>query len=44
MTDISRCLADFAAGLHYEDLPTDVVQRTKLLILDTARHHGPRPQ
>ena len=36
MTDISRCLADFAAGLHYEDLPTDVVQRTKLLILDTA--------
>tara|TARA_R110000787_G_scaffold285461_1_gene401080 strand:- start:1152 stop:2546 length:1395 start_codon:yes stop_codon:yes gene_type:complete len=36
MTDISRRLADFAAGLHYEDLPAEVVERTKLLILDTA--------
>lgn len=36
MTGISRRLAEFAVNLAYEDLPTDVVERTKLLILDTA--------
>ena len=36
MTDISRRLAQFAYDLGYESLPKDVVERTKLLILDTA--------
>ena len=36
MTDISRRLAQFAYDLGYETLPRDVVERTKLLILDTA--------
>lgn len=36
MTDISRRLAQFAYDLGYEALPSDVVERTKLLILDTA--------
>lgn len=36
MTDISRRLAAFAVNLRYEDLPKEVVERTKLLILDTA--------
>lgn len=36
MTGISRRLAEFAVNLAYEDLPADVVERTKLLILDTA--------
>ncbi|MBO6520354.1 MAG: MmgE/PrpD family protein [Rhodospirillales bacterium] len=36
MTGISRRLAEFAVNLGYEDLPTDVIERTKLLILDTA--------
>jgi len=36
MTGISRHLAEFAVNLGYEDLPADVVERTKLLILDTA--------
>lgn len=36
MTDISRQLAQFAAGLRYEDLPKEVAERAKLLILDTA--------
>jgi 2-methylcitrate dehydratase PrpD len=29
-------LADYAAGLHYEDLPADVVQRAKDCITDTV--------
>ncbi len=36
MTGISRRLAEFAVNLGYEDLPADVIERTKLLILDTA--------
>lgn len=36
MTGISRHLAEFAVNLGYEDLPADVIERTKLLILDTA--------
>ena len=36
MTGISRRLAEFAVDLGYEDLPADVIERTKLLILDTA--------
>lgn len=36
MTDISRQLAEFAVNLRYEDLPADVIDRTKHLILDTA--------
>ncbi len=34
MTDITRQLATFAADLAYDDLPTEVVERTKRLILD----------
>jgi len=34
MTDITRQLADFASCLAYEDLPVEVVERTKRLILD----------
>jgi len=36
MTGTSRRLAEFAVNLGYEDLPADVIERTKLLILDTA--------
>ncbi|WNK01613.1 MmgE/PrpD family protein [Thalassospiraceae bacterium LMO-JJ14] len=36
MTGISRRLAEFAVNLGYEDLPSEVIERTKLLILDTA--------
>lgn len=36
MTGISRRLAEFAVNLGYADLPADVIERTKLLILDTA--------
>ena len=43
MTGISRRLAEFAVDLGYEDLPADVIERTKLLILDTRRYHGARP-
>ncbi len=35
MTEVSLQLAEFAADLQFEDLPGDVVERTKLLILDT---------
>ncbi|MEK9721947.1 MAG: MmgE/PrpD family protein [Rhodospirillaceae bacterium] len=34
MTGITRQLADFAADLSYDDLPAEVVERTKLLIFD----------
>ena len=34
MTDITRQLATFAADLAYDDLPIEVVERTKRLILD----------
>ena len=36
MTDITRELAEFSADLNYDALPTEVVERTKLLILDVA--------
>jgi 2-methylcitrate dehydratase PrpD len=36
MTDITRKLAVFSADLAYDELPADVVARTKLLILDIA--------
>ena len=36
MTDISHQLADFAAGLRFDAIPAEVVERSKLLILDTA--------
>ena len=36
MTDITAELAEFAAGLAYEDLPAEVVERTKRLILDVS--------
>lgn len=36
MTDVTRALAEFSAELGYEDLPDEVVARTKLLILDIA--------
>ncbi len=36
MTGISRQLAEFSVNLRYEDLPQEVAERTKLLILDTA--------
>jgi len=35
MTGITRTLAEFAAGLTYDDLPDDVARRAKLLIFDT---------
>jgi len=44
MTAVTRTLAEFAAELSYEDLPQEVRERTKLLILDVigitirARH------
>ncbi len=34
MTGITRQLATFAADLRYQDLPAEVVERTKRLILD----------
>ncbi len=46
MPAITRRLAEFAAGLGFEDLPSDVAARTKSLILDQlgialrARHEG----
>ncbi|MGI9378142.1 MAG: MmgE/PrpD family protein [Methyloligellaceae bacterium] len=36
MTQISKTLAQFAADLVYQDLPTIVVERCKRLVLDTA--------
>lgn len=36
MTDITRQLAEFAAGLRFEDLPDEVIERTKRLILDIS--------
>jgi 2-methylcitrate dehydratase PrpD len=36
MTDITAKLAKFVAELDYDALPQDVVERTKLLILDTT--------
>ena len=35
MTDYTRKLAEFVAQGKYEDFPTEVVEQTKLLILDT---------
>ena len=34
MSGMTRKLANFAADLSYDDLPADVVERTKLLIFD----------
>ena len=34
MTGVTREVAEFAAGLDYDDLPLAVVERTKLLLLD----------
>ena len=48
--DITRRLASFAAELSYQDLPKDVVERTKRLILDVtgiivrARHDAQSTQ
>ena len=36
MTGITRQLAEFAAGLDYDDLPAEVVERAKLLIFDVT--------
>ena len=50
MMDITRRLASFAAELSYQDLPKDVVERTKRLILDVtgiivrARHDAQSTQ
>src|SRR5690606_11814927 len=33
---VTAQLAAFAAGLRFEDLPSEVVERTKLLVLDLA--------
>jgi len=50
MTAVTRTLAEFAAELSYEDLPQEVRERTKLLILDVigitirARHDADRRQ
>ena len=34
MTGVTRKLAEFVAELTYDDLPEEVIERTKLLILD----------
>ncbi len=34
MTGITRILSDFTANLSYDDLPSEVIERTKLLIFD----------
>ncbi len=50
MTGITRTLADFAADLTYDDLPAEVIERTKLLIFDItgvmvrARHDAESTQ
>ena len=50
MMDVTRRLASFAAALSYQDLPKDVVERTKRLILDVtgiivrARHDAQSTQ
>src|SRR5271166_5068417 len=36
MANETVCLAEYAAGLHYDDLPPDVVQRAKDCITDTV--------
>ena len=36
MTGISKRLAQFVADLNYDDLPSDLVERVKLLILDIS--------
>jgi 2-methylcitrate dehydratase PrpD len=36
MTGITREVADFVVGLAYNDLPEDVIERTKLLIFDVT--------
>ncbi|HME21428.1 MAG TPA: MmgE/PrpD family protein [Acetobacteraceae bacterium] len=36
MANETICLAEYAAGLHYDDLPPDVVQRAKDCITDTV--------
>jgi len=36
ITGLTRQIAEFAADLGYNDLPSEVVERTKLLILDIA--------
>ena len=36
IAEITRQIAEFVAELGYEDLPTEVVDRAKLLILDIA--------
>jgi len=46
MTEITRKLADFVADLDYDDIPSEVILRAKLLTLDLigialrARHHA----
>ena len=50
MSGVTRELAAYAAGLKYEDLPSAVVERAKLLILDItgimvrARHDAESTQ
>ena len=36
MTGVTRALAEFAAGLRYDDIPPEMVARTKHLILDIS--------
>ena len=35
MKEYTRILADYAAGLKYEELPADVVEQAKKIILHT---------
>ena len=34
MTAVTRKLSEFTAGLRFDDLPDEVVERTRLLVLD----------
>ena len=38
MTGITRRLAEFVAGIDFASLGPDVVERTRMLLMDSGRH------
>ena len=38
--DVTQHLASFAAGLTYDNLPSELRQRAKMFVLDRRRHHA----
>ena len=36
MTHVTRSLAEWAAGVRYQDLPTDVVTQAKRFLMDSV--------